>query len=101
MKTHKIALMALASMVLIAMQARGHDPSEHTSEVKDPDCSAVHSMTAGPSSAEDPVMQAMMMRCGASIGNPDDMKEKVHLQEVKSDVPDEEHHGEKEHQESH
>ena len=101
MKAYKIVLMALAPMVLITMQARGHDPSEHTSEAKDPDCSAVLSMKAGSSSAEDPVMQAMMMRCDVTDGNHDDMKEQDHLPEVKSDMPDEGHHDENEHQDTH
>ena len=96
----QVVLIALTA-ALTAVWVQAHDPTQHTEETRDIDCSAMHSTDGIPPDTQDPVMQAMMMRCDMSSNEQNAMKEQKHMQEVSKDGPIEAHHSKTEHGDTH
>ena len=101
MTTNTIRLLFAASLFLIGSQVRAHDPSQHTAEAKDPDCSAIHSMADTASIEQDPVIMAMKMRCDMANDDQGDMKTMEQSQEGSGDMRGEGHQVENDHHVSH
>lgn len=64
MKTISKLVFAIFSGIALSTAVYAHDPSEHTGQGEKPDCGAMQNMDQGQMGMSDPVMQAMLKKCG-------------------------------------
>jgi hypothetical protein len=78
----------LLSAMVIAAPAQAHDPSLHKEKAEKPDCAAMEGMDHSKMDASDPVMQAMMKKCGEQMQHDDHSGhgEDAHSEVEKSEV---------------
>ena len=69
MKAKMIFSLLVTQVLLQAMTAQAHDPKEHMTDVKKPDCGMMGNMDHSKMDMNDPVMQAMMERCSGMMND--------------------------------
>ncbi len=62
-----IQSLTLAVIILVSIPALAHDPKEHVKAGEAPDCQALATMDHSNMSMDDPVMQAMLAKCPATM----------------------------------
>ena len=72
--TRYLAVVLLSS--LLAGKAAAHDPKLHKKSDEKPKCGAMKDMDHSKMKADDPVMQAMMLRCQKESSQKEDSKAK-------------------------
>lgn len=69
MKGYTKLMLVMVPMALLALPVQAHDPSEHMANAEKPNCESMKGMDHSSMNADDPVAQAMAMKCMQSAAD--------------------------------
>ncbi|MCZ6855967.1 MAG: hypothetical protein O7G86_18785 [Gammaproteobacteria bacterium] len=62
-------LIGTLAVTLVALPGLAHDPKEHEAESVSPDCAAMKDMDTSKMAKDDPVLMAMLQKCGDAMND--------------------------------